>query len=141
MTNIEKYKCFSNVTIKQAVILIDEGGIGFISIINKEQEVVGVLTDGDFRRAILSGKSLDDEVIDIANKDFTFIEYGSNNTRIESMFKSGEIDHIPVLRNLKLVDIITKADIPSIQNDSKKRNKEDIPVVLWQVGMEHGWPL
>ena len=91
MNNIEKYKCFSNVTVKQAVKLIDKGGIGFISIINEEQEVIGVLTDGDFRRAILSGKSLDDEVIDIANKDFVFIEYGSSNTRIQSLFKGDEI--------------------------------------------------
>jgi arabinose-5-phosphate isomerase len=55
--------------LKDAIIVMNEGKLGNLLIVNKENKLMGLLSDGDLRRAIGSdGFSLDNKVIDYANK-------------------------------------------------------------------------
>ncbi len=48
---------------------IDKGNLGLVFTLDKEQRVTGVITDGDVRRAILSGKSSETLGREIMKKD------------------------------------------------------------------------
>lgn len=51
-----------NSTFEMAIKAIDKGGVGFIAVIDENDLLIGILTDGDIRRAFLS-KIYDLEVI------------------------------------------------------------------------------
>jgi dTDP-glucose pyrophosphorylase len=66
-------------------------------IVNNEEILVGAITDGDIRRGLIKGLTLEDKVSRIMNKNFKFIREG--NTSIESINKlqSSGIKIVPVL--------------------------------------------
>ena len=70
MKSIEHYLINQDSTIREAIKKMDFGGIGFIAIVDNFQKIVGVMTDGDFRRAVLEGLSLEDHVSLIMNRNF-----------------------------------------------------------------------
>ena len=57
-----------NTDIRTSAKKIDSGGIGLICVVDDNMKLIGIVTDGDFRRAILNGVSLDDNVLMITNK-------------------------------------------------------------------------
>ncbi len=71
----KKYIVFSHDSINKAIRVMDSGCIGICVCTNKREEVVGIITDGDLRRAILNGINLKDEVSSIMNNE----EQGCNN--------------------------------------------------------------
>ena len=50
--------------LKEAILTISEGRLGTALIVDKNEKLVGILSDGDVRRALLSKNfSLEDEVL------------------------------------------------------------------------------
>lgn len=61
-----KYLCLTNETkLSDAIKLLDENGHGFLPIVNTANQLVGIITDGDLRRAILNNKLNLNEVINV----------------------------------------------------------------------------
>jgi arabinose-5-phosphate isomerase len=60
----------SNTVLKDAIVTMSEGRLGNVLIVNDAQEVVGVLSDGDLRRALLEdGFNMDMKAYDICTKN------------------------------------------------------------------------
>ena len=100
--------------IKNALIFINKNQKGFLLVSNESNQIIGTLTDGDIRRAILSGLTIDDPIKNIINNNFIFLD--DNSIEHESIYKKldQEITFIPVLDNKKrLIKFITKETIPS----------------------------
>ena len=57
MTNIDGIKLFPNSTIKEALSIIDSGAIKIALVVDENDKLLGTITDGDIRRAILNGNS------------------------------------------------------------------------------------
>ena len=60
--NIKNYLIKEEKTLREALQLIDKNNSGTIFIIDKNDIVVGVATDGDIRRKLLDGIQLDDKI-------------------------------------------------------------------------------
>lgn len=52
-------------SIRQTMAIIDQGGAGISLLVTKTQQLIATISDGDIRRAILSGHSLDEPVENI----------------------------------------------------------------------------
>ena len=61
-----------NKKICTALEILNQTQTGIVLVINRDQRLIGTLTDGDIRRGLLKGKVLDDFVTEIMNKDFSF---------------------------------------------------------------------
>lgn len=135
MREISFYKVQENISIREAIKKIDEGGIGFIVCINQNDEVTGILTDGDFRRAILRGIDLQQQVCKIMNKNFYYLEFNYEKKEAKKIFKDTVAKYIPVLKNKKLVDIIIKEEFfKNKGEDVTKRPQIKLPVVIMAGG-------
>ncbi|MCH7826989.1 MAG: CBS domain-containing protein, partial [Bacteroidetes bacterium] len=55
MKEINNYKISSTSTIKKTIKKMDVGGIGFIVVVDKADKAIGVVSNGDVRRARLKG--------------------------------------------------------------------------------------
>ena len=109
---ISKFQILENETIKNALLMIENNKKGFIFIIDNNQIVRGVVTDGDVRRALIKEHSLNDKIKLISNKNFI---YGDINSTREDLLKKLDykIKFIPILTlEGRLEKIITKDDLP-----------------------------
>lgn len=131
---IKDYTVYNNTSIRDTVKKMDAGGIGFIACINKDEKVVGIVTDGDFRRAILRGVDLGKSIEEITNKNFYFLRTGYRNEEAEDIFENTPSRHIPVLDNGKLVDILIGEDFFKIKKKVLKRPQLNLPVVIMAGG-------
>ena len=134
MKDIQKIVAKETDTIRTAVKCMDQGGIGFIVIVGRNDKAIGVITDGDFRRAILKGISLDENVLTISNQSFTYLNEGYEPIQAKEIFKNPGIRRIPVLKDGKLVKIIKDDDYISIKKYPKTKKVENIPVVIMAGG-------
>lgn len=109
---LDNYYIYYYDDIKLALEKIDENKHGFLIVLNRENKVIGTLTDGDIRRSFIKGINLSDEVGQVSNKIFKYIydDYSLND--IVKIFKTSKIDFLPILnKNDELVNIITKKQL------------------------------
>jgi dTDP-glucose pyrophosphorylase len=130
MKDIEKYKVLLSFSIKKAVGKMDEGGIGFCVCVDNEDNVVGVISDGDFRRAVLRGQCLDDNVGKIMNGDFFYVSKNYSRKDIEEIFLSSGARHIPVLDNGVLIDICAKEEMVGGKVDAHGMTLDNSVVIM-----------
>jgi len=108
MTNVDNLFVHINASLKDAFKSLDKGGIGLILVLDDEESFHGIMTDGDFRRAILSGVSLKAKVGDICNTAYSFLLFPYKETQITQMFKNPKIRHLPIVQNGKVVDVVVR---------------------------------
>jgi perosamine synthetase len=94
----------SGKTLKECMSIIDKHALG-ISFVLKSGLLVGVLTDGDIRRALLNNSSLEDTVDSVMNRKFVSFHVGTESKIIRESFNQ-RIRHIPLLDDKgSLVDV------------------------------------
>ena len=131
---INEYQISDTANIREVTKQLDLGGIGIIAITDKEKKVRGIITDGDFRRAILKGIGLDSNVIDIINTDYSFLEGNFSEQEVINLFLKNNVSQIPVLREGQLFDILIREDYDLAQKYIIDDKKRDISVVIMAGG-------
>lgn len=105
--NLAKYIVFSDDSLVHALQRISENKSGFVLVLAQNGVLEGVLTDGDFRRWLLSAENMDlslPAAIAI-NKDFVSIQDNAPIEEIEQLF-SERIEYVPLVdRQHRLVGI------------------------------------
>jgi len=105
--NIEKIKLSPNATIKKALEIIDNGAVKIAIVVDKNYKLLGTITDGDIRRAILKGKSLDENIEDVYNKNPLTVSIDENKENIINLCTSRKIYQVPVVdKEGKVVKVI-----------------------------------
>jgi len=135
MKDIRKYTVSESVNIRLAIQQMDFGGAGFVAVIDSEEKMVGLVTDGDFRRAVLRGIGLDENVLIIANRNYKYLSSGHSKKEILEYYESAAVECLPILHGGRLVDVIFYSDLHD-KNDIENSNKKllDLPVVIMAGG-------
>lgn len=93
-------------TIQAAMLSIDLNTHRTVIVVNDNNVVVGTLSDGDIRKALLDGRLLTTPVNRVMNADFTALTQ-SDRDRAGEIFAESHIFLIPVIdEHGKLVDIL-----------------------------------
>ena len=90
-------KIQSNATIREALEVIDAFAIGVVLVSDADQKMVGVLTDGDLRRALLAGASLHDVVTPWVSKDYVSVGSDVGRAEVLDLMQARLIDQVPVV--------------------------------------------
>lgn len=107
-------------SIKEAMKVISEGDYQ-VALVVENEALIGILTDGDIRSAILAGSNLDQSILNIFNKEPKFARVGTTKNEMLKIMKDHSIRHLPVVDNLnRLVEVIT---INDYLNVIQKKNK------------------
>ena len=70
----ESFTISSQVTIREALRVIDSNRHGIVLVLNEAQQVVATATDGDIRRHLLEGLTLKDRIECCAEHNFTGVQ-------------------------------------------------------------------
>lgn len=94
------------VTLRGAMNLLSKSGEGIV-FLTENQVLIASLTDGDARRAILRGVSLESQAIDIANREVKSLTSLSSAVDIHQAFGSN-ITHIPIVNHSGQIEKILR---------------------------------
>lgn len=117
--------------LKCALEQLDKAEVKVLLLINNAQIFTGTITDGDVRRAILTGASLETPVSEIANHFPIFLEYDDENVAWEIMHEK-KISALPVLDKEKQVQKVYVIGEAKQEVDTEKL---DVPVVIMAGGL------
>lgn len=113
--NTKSFTIGENTTLLDALKAIDANKRRFVIVLDDDGHMLGTLTDGDVRRAIISGAALSDK-IDCYNRNFMYLTEDDAFTKAIEIFKSNvKFDFIPVLdREGRLKNIVTKGALHTL---------------------------
>ena len=110
--DIEKYLIDDSASIKEALIKVEENHYGMIFTQSSAGKVIGLATDGDIRRALLRGVSLEDSIAECVNREFVSASTDFSRERLIKRLDSA-IRFIPILdKSGKLHSIVSKDYLP-----------------------------
>ena len=86
-----------NTPIKIAIERLNKVGIKIALVLDENFRLLGTISDGDFRRGILSGLSLEDTVEKIMNKNPRTVYEGTSRLEILELMNDTKILQIPIV--------------------------------------------
>jgi len=124
-----------NVTVRQAMKKLSQLGEKCLIIINEKNILLGTLSDGDLRKAILNGVSINDSIENYYNMNPTSLVENKFDIEIaKKIFTEQKFDLIPIVdTNRKLINILSWKD--AYGNESKRQKGYiNLPVVIMAGG-------
>lgn len=129
MDNLKKICLNTNASISEVIRNIDDSGYQISIIVDKNQKLLGIMTDGDIRRFILSKKSFNTKVGEVMNKFPTVVEVGTSKSAMLNIMRNKLLHQIPVVdENYKLKDLLTLDELIGV-------NKKDNVIFIMAGGL------
>jgi dTDP-glucose pyrophosphorylase len=128
MLNPDKYFISPTSSIRDAIEVIDKGAAQVALVVDSNQKLVGIVTDGDIRRCIIKNISLDSELSSIMTKSPLVLSSGVNKSEILQVMRDNSIHHIP------LVDCNGCICSLEVLDDLLKKRRLSNPVVIMAGG-------
>lgn len=103
------------ITVLEALRKIDSNNMGFLVVTDESEKVIGTLTDGDIRRAFISGSSAQNRITDIYTRNFKSLYASDGIPQAIELFKNESIKFLPVVDDEhRLVNIITRRQLHAL---------------------------
>jgi len=101
--------------IKIAIERLNKVGIKIALVLDKNYRLLGTISDGDFRRGMLSGLTLEDTVEKIMNKNPRTVNEGTSRLEILKLMNDTKILQIPIVDRDNIVIGLHLWDAISVQ--------------------------
>ena len=125
----------TDLTIRQAMKALDSTAEKCLLVTDGDMKLLGTLTDGDIRRAILAGKGFSESIENCYNSSPTVLN-GGTYTKDEAinLLRDQKLDLIPIVdTNNHVQNFITWSRLGQ-NGDNTKESLSDIPVVIMAGG-------
>lgn len=109
----------------KAIEIIDREALQIAIVVNEENRLLGIITDGDIRRAILNGVTIDEPVHRVMTKNPTVVMAWEERKDILLKMTSKEIHQIPVVD-----DKGTVIGLETLDKMLKPDSKDNIVVLM-----------
>lgn len=103
-----------NSSVKDAMRLLNKLPIKTLLII-KNKKLIATITDGDIRRGLLKGFSLESKITDICNFDYKYVKNKKDKDLIKEIFEKYKLSFLPVINDKKnVIDIVFGDNIKNV---------------------------
>jgi dTDP-glucose pyrophosphorylase len=101
--------------VKQALLLLNElSQDAILFVVDADDKLIGALTDGDVRRGLIKGFTIDSYIDEIIQDDPRYITKGENNLEKIIEYREGDFRIVPVVdENHRVVNVINFRKIRS----------------------------
>ncbi|OFX23726.1 MAG: hypothetical protein A2041_09635 [Bacteroidetes bacterium GWA2_31_9b] len=135
MKQIGNYLIDSNITIREAMKILDASHSKTLFVVTNKTKLYGALSDGDLRRWILSDGNLNDKVTSVCNKNPIWFQEGSSIDRIKEIMLEKKIQCIPILnKQMEIVELLFWDAIFQDKYERREKKALNIPVVIMAGG-------
>ncbi len=112
MSKISNYLLPLDSTILEAANIINSSKNRACVVVQDDNHVIGIISEGDILRAILNDANLKSSIKPFINTNFFFLSHGEESSeQIKDFFHIKQVTLIPIItKDMKLKDIITLND-------------------------------
>ena len=115
IVEFENYTVGRNDDVISCLKKIDANRQGFVIVLDEEDKVLGVLTDGDIRRAIIKNGVNLESIDDVYTKKAKTVCISDGFEIVTELFKNQAIKFLPIVDEYgKLANIITKSQMHAL---------------------------
>jgi Nucleoside-diphosphate-sugar pyrophosphorylase involved in lipopolysaccharide biosynthesis/translation initiation factor 2B, gamma/epsilon subunits (eIF-2Bgamma/eIF-2Bepsilon) len=112
INNIDKLLVYSNYSIMKTLEALEIGARGIVFVVDNNRKLVGTITDGDIRRSILNGVSLDETIEKVMHENPIKMNKGTSLEEAKEIIIKNAVKEIPIVdENNVVIDMITINDI------------------------------
>jgi nucleoside-diphosphate-sugar epimerase len=130
MKNIKQFFVSENETVKNTMRIIDKGAIQMAIVTDKEMKLLGVISNGDIRRAIIGGTGVNEPITKIYNRNPVSCQKGTSKMEIIRLLKKTNMC-VPVIdKNKKVVDLALPEADTLLFLSSKNMKKKSLNRIL-----------
>lgn len=97
MDRIKAISIHVDATIREGMRAIDRGACWIALIVDKTNHLIGLLTDGDVRRALLGGASMGDAVAPFIRRQFTSVSPAAGRSEVLDLMRARSFNQIPIV--------------------------------------------
>lgn len=116
-------------TIREALAVLDAGGAQFAMVVDAEERLLGVATDGNIRRGLLGGHTLADSITMVMQDKPRTVPVGMTMDAVLRIMEDESVTHLPVLDPQgRVVSLWSLKEL-------RRRPPLDIPMVLMVGGL------
>lgn len=117
-------------TIRDALTVLDQQAMQIVLVISKDRHLLGTVTDGDIRRGLLKGESLDSSIQLVSNSKPS-VGYQSETAMVwHQHMKRRSLRHLPILdENNQIVGLYY------LKSEVTPRRKNPVVLMLGGLGM------
>jgi dTDP-glucose pyrophosphorylase len=115
MRNYKDHLLDKTSTIKESLIILNGLGMdAILFIVDENEKLIGSLTDGDVRRGLIKGLSIEESVNTILQSNPRYIRKGENDIQKVINYREGNFRIIPILdKDDRIVNVINFREIRS----------------------------
>lgn len=84
-------------TLLDALRAVDRGSLGIALVVDQAERLIGLLTDGDIRRALLAGQPLDAPLLPHANRSFVSVGPSESRAEVLDLMNARTIHQLPIV--------------------------------------------
>lgn len=84
-------------TVRDAFVSLDASGCQVVLVANSEQQIVGLVTDGDIRRAMLRGATMNDPIAPHMRAEFKWVSPDARRDDVLDLMHALRIAEVPIL--------------------------------------------
>ncbi len=95
--NFEETVVSETATLRTAMEVLDRGSLEIVLVVSPDGTLLGTLTDGDIRRAILSGVSLESIASKFMRRRFTSVTPSASRAEVLDLMRARTLHQIPLV--------------------------------------------
>jgi dTDP-glucose pyrophosphorylase len=92
-----------NATLEDAIRVLNQSSLRIVLIVNSEKLLLGTLSDGDIRRALLNGLQLKSSISEVVNTNPVFVFDGVKRAEVLRIMAMKKVFQVPVVNQHKRV--------------------------------------
>mgnify|MGYP001100189833 FL=1 len=99
--NWKKTLLDENSSVRAAVQCLNKSALQIILVVNKKKKLIGTITDGNIRRAMLSGLNINSSIKKIINRKPYTVSKSLSKSAINKLMNMRQIHQIPIIDKRK----------------------------------------
>ena len=119
MKNWKKIIVYSDMSLGDVIKIIDKTALQIANVLTKDMKLLGTVTDGDIRRAIIKGLNLKTKIDKIMYPNPLFAYKNTTKLKLIDLMKKNSIKHIPIVDdNKNVIGISSYSELIEIDEKS-----------------------
>lgn len=95
--NLDHCVVASDAILREALMVLERGAVEIALVVDKEKRLIGTLTDGDVRRALLKGAELGSPLIPYIHREYAAVDASVGRAEVLDLMQARRIGQIPVI--------------------------------------------
>ena len=96
-TDLTNLLVYADYNLRQVLEQLNIGAKGIVLVVDQQKKLLGTITDGDVRRALLKGYTLDDPITKIIHYQPVYVQDTASREEIKDIFIKKAVRQLPVV--------------------------------------------